>query len=116
MDSTSNAIMRKLSTTGNPFDNPGGLMEANRYVMENTALPAINNYRSQLGTFGQLGTSTGGTASLGAIPAAGGVYDAIGAGLYNATKEPDPFATTMAALYRSMLPGGNYKLNAGMGV
>jgi hypothetical protein len=84
-------------------------------VMENTALPAISNYRSQLGTFGQLGTNTAGAASLGAVPAAGGVYDAIGAGLYNATKEQDPFMSTMASLYKSMMPG-NYKLSSGMGV
>jgi hypothetical protein len=64
MDQSYNTMLRRLSTTGNPFDNPGGLMEANRYVTQNVALPQLNNYRSQLGNFGQLGIGTAGQAGL----------------------------------------------------
>ena len=86
VDSSSNSILRRLSTEGNPFDNPGGLMEANRYVTSNVALPAINTYRSQLGTFGQLGTNQAGQASMTAVGADKGVYDALGYGLGQITQ------------------------------
>jgi hypothetical protein len=93
LDQASNSVLRKLSATGgNPFDNPGGVMEANKYVTQNVALPQLNTYRSQLGSFGQLGTNQAGTAGLGAAQSAGGTYDALGAGLQALTKPQDPYA------------------------
>lgn len=46
MDTTMDTLLRRLSTEGNPFGNPGGLAEANEYVMGNVALPALQNYRT----------------------------------------------------------------------
>jgi hypothetical protein len=71
VDQTSNSLLRRLSTSGNPFDNPGGLMEAQKYVNQNVALPQLNTYRSQLGGFGQLGVNTAGTTSMDAAGIAG---------------------------------------------
>jgi hypothetical protein len=90
LDQSANAILRKLSTQGNPFDNPGGVMEANRYVTQNVALPQLNAYRSQLGTFGNLGVNTAGTAGLNAAQSAGmqnnsGMFNALGYGINQLT-------------------------------
>jgi hypothetical protein len=130
VDQTSNSLLRRLSTSGNPFDNPGGLMEAQKYVNQNVALPQLNTYRSQLGGFGQLGVNTAGTTSMDAagiaarsgqnaansmgqfdMSAAGavkplsnsGVYDALGYGLSSLTQpSQDPMA--MMRQMQSMYP------------
>ena len=45
LDTTSESILRKLSATGgNPFGNPGGLIEANKAIVSGTAMPALNEY------------------------------------------------------------------------
>lgn len=99
MDQSSNSILRKLSATGgNPYDNPGGLMEAQKYVTQNVALPQLNTYRSQLGGFGQLGINTAGTAGMNSVPAESGKYTALGSGLAGLTN-----------------PYGNMRLNLGGG-
>jgi hypothetical protein len=130
VDQTSNSLLRRLSTSGNPFDNPGGLMEAQKYVNQNVALPQLNAYRSQLGGFGQLGVNTAGTTSMDAAGIAGrsqqgaansmgqfdmsaagavkplsnsGVYDALGFGLSSLTQpSQDPMA--MMRQMQSMYP------------
>jgi hypothetical protein len=130
VDQTSNSLLRRLSTSGNPFDNPGGLMEAQKYVNQNVALPQLNTYRSQLGGFGQLGVNTAGTTSMDAAGIAGragqsaansmgqfdmsaagavkplsnsGVYDALGYGLSSLTQpSQDPMA--MMRQMQSMYP------------
>jgi hypothetical protein len=105
LDQSSNAVLRGLSTKGNPFDNPGGLREANKYVTQNVALPQLNTYRSQLGSFGQLGTNTAGTAGLNAAQSSGGKYDALGYGLSQMTQPANPFEDMMK----------KYNLNLGSG-
>lgn len=88
VDASTNSFLRAASagnapgvSRGNPMDNPGAWAETMKYVTNNTTLPALNNYRSQLGTFGQLGTNTAGSASLGAAGNAGNTYNALGYGL-----------------------------------
>lgn len=104
MDQSSNSIMRSLSAQGgNPYDNPGGLMQAQKYVTQNTALPQLNTYRSQLGGFGQLGVNTAGTAGMNAVPAQSGTYTAMGSGLAGLT---NPYGNMM---------NGNMRLNLGGG-
>lgn len=85
IDQTMQSYLRKASTGGNPFDNPGVSTEALKYVTAGTALPQLNTYRSQLGSFGQLGVNTAGTADMGAAGASGGTYDALGYGLSQLT-------------------------------
>ncbi len=108
LDQASNSVLKGLSTKGNPFDNPGGLMEANKYVTQNVALPQLNTYRSQLGSFGQLGVNTAGTAGLSAAQGAGGVYDALGAGLAGLTQPQNDLSALL-----KQLNGG--KLSLGWG-
>jgi len=88
LDASTNSFLRAASagqapgvSGGNPMDNPGAWAETQKYVTANTALPALNTYRSQLGSFGQLGTNTAGTANLQAAAGAGGGYNAAGYGL-----------------------------------
>lgn len=47
IDAATEAGLRKLSTQGNPYGNPGGLMELTKYVTGNVALPQLNTYRNQ---------------------------------------------------------------------
>jgi hypothetical protein len=108
LDQSSNAVLRGLSTKGNPFDNPGGIMEANKYVTQNVALPQLNTYRSQLGSFGQLGTNTAGTAGLNAAQSSGGKYDALGYGLSQMTQPANPWEDMMKQM-------GAPKLSLGWG-
>jgi hypothetical protein len=116
VDQTSNSLLRKLSTSGNPFDNPGGLMEAQKYVNQNVALPQLNTYRSQLGTFGQLGTGTAGQAGLNSASQVNsganfiqpqsnsGIYDALGYGLSQLTN-PTPDINSLLQQMNSMKLG-----------
>jgi hypothetical protein len=87
LDSTMDATLRRLSTQGNPFGNPGGLIEANKAVVNSTALPALQEYR-------RLNAGTGGLANMNAaapatanaaIGASGNVYNAIGSGIADIT-------------------------------
>lgn len=76
---------------GNPADQPAAQAEIQKYLFGNVALPQLNTMRSQLGTFGQLGVNTAGTAAMGGAQTSGGMYDALGYGLSNllAPKEDD---------------------------
>ena len=95
MDTSMNSLMRSLSTQGNPFGQPGGLMEAQNFVVGNVALPAFQNHRDFLGGAGGLTAYAGGAAqgpnlapALGAIGAQGQGMNAIGAGLSQLTRRP----------------------------
>jgi hypothetical protein len=94
LDSTMDATLRRLSTQGNPFGNPGGLIEANKAVVNSTALPALQEYR-------RLNAGTGGLANMNAaapatanaaIGASGNVYNAIGSGIADITNPKTSFA------------------------
>jgi hypothetical protein len=77
-------------SVGNPFDSPTAQAGIYGDVLKGVALPQLNTYRGQLGTFGQLGTNTAGTAGLGAAQSMGqaagsgalpGILGALGGGL-----------------------------------
>jgi hypothetical protein len=112
LDQASSAVLRKLSTSGNPFDNPGAAMEAQKYVTQSTALPQLNTYRSQLGAFGQLGINTAGTADTINIGNAGGGLDALGYGLGQLTGSGG--IEDMLMKFPGLF-GGNMSLNIGRG-
>jgi hypothetical protein len=67
LDSTSDSLLRRLSATGgNPFGNPGGLIETNKQINAGLALPALQNYRNQnaaTGGFGAFNTAAPGLAA-----------------------------------------------------
>lgn len=92
IDNSMNSYLRKASTGGNPFTNPGVSTEALKYVTAGTALPELNTYRSQLASQGGLGLNTAGTADLGAAGQAGGTYDALGYGLGQLTQPQNSLA------------------------
>jgi hypothetical protein len=80
MDTSTQSILRGLSTNGNPFGNPGGLAEAMKYVTGNVALPALQNYRNQnaaTGGYGAFSTAAPGAAGN-AINATGNSYADLG--------------------------------------
>jgi hypothetical protein len=90
MDVSSQSLLRQLSTQGNPYGNPGGLIEAQKYLMGNLALPALQNYRNQNAATGGFGAfSTAAPQAAGnAITAGGNMYSDIGRGLGNITNPP----------------------------
>ena len=92
MDTSYDTLLRRLSTQGNPFGNPGGLAEAMKYVTGNVALPAFQNYQALNAGAGGLTQYAGGAAkgpdlspNIGAVNAQGGAYDALGYGLSQIT-------------------------------
>ena len=71
MDTTSDTLLRRLSANGgNPFGNPGGLIEANKSVLDSVALPYLQNYRNQ-------NASTGGYGAFNTTAAGGGNSNAL---------------------------------------
>lgn len=88
------AVARATSTKANTFD-PGAQMEMQKYVSGSLALPQLNTYRSQLGTFGNLGTNVAGTTDAASAGQTGNMYNAIGYGLGQITQ---PQSSTNSAL------------------
>ena len=87
MDTTMDTLLRRLSATGgNPWGSPGGLAEANKYVMGNVALPYLQNYRNQnasTGGYGAFNTTAAGGGdstklSLSGINADAGMWGGVG--------------------------------------
>jgi hypothetical protein len=102
LDTSAQAAARATSAkVGNPVDNPGAYAEMQKYITNSTALPALQNYRSQLGTFGQLGTNTAGAAALGGAQSQGGTYNALGYGLGQLTQPDNPFKGLLSNLGKS---------------
>lgn len=90
VDNSMQAMLRKLSTQGSPFGNPGGLIEANKAVIAGTALPAIQNYQNLNSSAGGLNSMAGsGNANLSnAIASQGNAYNSLGAAAANVTAQP----------------------------
>lgn len=106
VDNAMEATLRKLSTQGNPFGNPGGLIEANKSVVAGTALPALQEYQ-------RLNAGTGGIASLNAAApstsaaatgANANIYNAIGYGIDQATAQPSTLDSLLKRLASKTTP------------
>lgn len=92
LDIGSQAAARATSAkVGNPTGNPGAYADMQKYISGSLALPQLNTYRSQLGTFGQLGTNQAGSAMGAQTQAQGGMYDALGYGIGQVTQPDNPF-------------------------
>jgi hypothetical protein len=92
LDQAAQSAARATSArVGNPIENPGAYAEMQKYIVNSTALPQLNTYRSQLGSFGQLGVNQAGTAQMGQAQSQGGMYDALGYGLGQLTQPDNPF-------------------------
>ncbi len=118
IDTASKGVLARLSATGgNPFGNPGGLIDANKQIVAGTALPAIHDYQTtNLNAGYGPGFGASNTASMGAINAdAGSLTGAAGA--LGQLTAPD---TSLAALIAQMKaaglnPSGGFNLNNGSG-
>jgi hypothetical protein len=101
VDTATKGVLARLAATGgNPWGNPGGLIEANKQIISGTALPAIQDYqRLNAGTGGYAGFNAAapGAATAG-IGAQGGVYNAVGSGLAGLTNPQPSIYETLARL------------------
>lgn len=115
IDTSTNSLLRQLSVAGgNPYGNPGGLAEAQEFIVGNVALPELNRYRglnAQTGGYSAYGASGGsvpgiGTSlsptnagagvgtqgglqpALGGISAYGSIFGDIGRGVSNIFNPP----------------------------
>jgi len=108
LDSTSSSLLRKLSAAGNPFDNPGGLIEANKQINSSLALPALQNYRNQnaaTGGYGAFNTAAPGAATA-AIGSQGNALTTIAGGASDILN-PKPPSLTLADLMKQFGGGQN---------
>jgi hypothetical protein len=109
LDIGAQAAARATSAkVGNPVDNPGAYSEMEKYISGSLALPQLNTYRSQLGTFGQMGTNQAGTAQMGEAQAQGGAYNALGYGLGQLTQPDNPFKGLLDQFKPQNLNSGRY--------
>lgn len=107
LDVGAQAAARATSAkVGNPVDNPGAYAEMQKYITGSLALPQLNTYRSQLGSFGQLGTNTAGTNDTQAAGQTSGMYNALGYGLGQLT-QPQSLSDN-GALSRLLLNSGRF--------
>ena len=109
LDSASKAVLAKLSASGgNPFGNPGGLIDAQKQIVSGTAMPAINEFqRLNAATgFGQTLNSAGGFGQN-AIGSQANVYNAVGAGINDVLNPPQTLAQQLAALKQAGLYSPN---------
>lgn len=105
LEGTSDTLLRRLSAgQGNPFGDPGGLIEANKSVMNNVALPYLNTYRNQnasTGGYGAFSTAAPQTQMAG-IGADSNIWNALGSSAANVFN-PQP---TLADLLKQMKSTG----------
>src|SRR2546430_17633495 len=104
IDSASKGLLARLAATGgNPYGNPGGLIEANRQLISGTALPAIEAYqRMNAGTGGYAGFNAAAPgAATAQIGAQGGVYNSVGSGLASLLNQQPSLLDTLRGLNMS---------------
>lgn len=108
LDTSWDVGLRKASAgAGNPIENPGVMGELNKSIMGQLGLPAISNYRGQLGQFGGLGLNTSGQASMAGAGQEGGFYDALGFGLAGLTQPQN----SIEDLLKKLGGAGSYTIN-----
>lgn len=96
------------SKLGNPADNPTAQAGILSDVWQQSYLPALSNYRGGLMQAGGLGLNTSGTASLAGAGESGGLYDSLGFGLSQLTKQSNPWEDFFKQYGQQQ-----YKLNLG---
>lgn len=115
LDSASGAILSKLSTQGNPYGNPGGLIEANKAIVNGTALPAVQNYQSlnaNAGGISSMNAAAPGVAQQ-AIGSSGGVLSALGSAagsVFNPPQTADQSTASLADLLKKLGYGSSNRL------
>ena len=103
IDAATETGLRKLSASGgNPFGNPSGLAELNRFVTGNVALPAIQQYRNQqaaTGGYGAFNAAAPGAAAN-SIGADSNIWNAAGYGLGQLFNPPQSLSQQIERLLR----------------
>jgi hypothetical protein len=114
LDSTSKAVMARLAAQGgNPYGNPGGLIDANKAIVSGTALPAIQNYQgTNLNAGYGPGFGAGAAAQTGAINANANVLAGLGSAVGSATAPDNSLASLLAQLKASQ----GVNINSGTGL
>ena len=116
MDTTSDTLLRRLSATGgNPYGNPSGMIEANKSVLNNVALPYLQNYRNQnasTGGYGAFNTTAAGGGNTNALNLAGlnadsGMWGGL-AGAAGDVFNPKPQQQSLADLLKQLQGMGGY--------
>ena len=109
VDTASKSLLARLSATGgNPYGNPGGLIDANKQIISGTALPAIQAYQNQNANVGFGGTlNAAGSFGGQAIGAQGNVYNAVGAGINDVMNPPQTLAQQLQTLKQAGLYSPN---------
>ncbi len=108
LDTASKGILARLSATGgNPYGNPGGLIDANKQIINGTALPAIQNYQNENlnAGFGP-GFGASNTAATGAINANAGSLTGAAGALGQLTAPDNSLASLIAQLNSLKLGNG----------
>lgn len=100
VNNASDAVLRSLSTQGNPFGNPGGLIEANKKIVAGTALPAIQQYQNQNANTGQIGalTSAAPASAQNALSANNNVWSDLGSAASSALNPQPDLASILKQL------------------
>lgn len=102
VDTASETLLRRLSATGgNPFGNPGGLIEANKAIISGTALPAYNEY-ARLNANTGFGSSMNAAVPLqtAAIGSDANSLNALGYGLGQLTQPPKQDLASLLKQYQ----------------
>lgn len=104
LDTASRGLLARLSTQGNPYGSPGGLIEANKQIVAGTALPAVQEYQRLNANTG-FGNSMNAALNLqtGAIGEDANKYNALGYGLNQVTQPQTTFDSLIKSLRQSGL-------------
>lgn len=116
LDSSSKAILSRLSATGgNPYGNPGALIEANKQIVNGTALPAVQNYQNQNAASGGISQLAGAVPGIAqqAIGSGSGVYSALGSAASSAFNPPQTVADLLKLYGVQGGAGGGYSPTSG---
>lgn len=106
LEQSANAAARATSArSGNPVDNPGAYAEMQKYITNSTALPYLQNYRSQNAASGGLGVAPAAANDSAAAGQTSGVYNALGYGLGQMTQPQSQYG---GALSKMLLNSSQY--------
>lgn len=114
LDTAFNTYMRAASagragaSKGNPFDNPGAILEGQKYLLGNVALPYLQNTRATLANAGGLGVNQSVPFGTGGIQAQGQGFADLGYGL-RSLLDPKP---DTGIIFMNGLDNGRYRLGA----
>jgi len=107
LDIGAQAAARATSAkVGNPTGNPGAYADMQKYISGSLALPQLNTYRSQLGSFGQLGTAVAGANDTAGAGNTGYATNALGYGLGQLTQPQNQYQGLLESMLKKQINTG----------